>query len=72
MGRWLIWGIIVSIVVGFRVQGIVLLVIMTWFQRIVMFVVLVVSEGVVDVLHRVLWMPQSDKIQSSHCWLGRK
>jgi len=29
--RWLIWGIIVSVVVGLGVEGIVLLVIVTWF-----------------------------------------
>jgi hypothetical protein len=54
--RWLIWGIVVSVVVGLGVEGIVLLVIVTWFQWIVMFVVLVVSVRVVDVLYGVLRM----------------
>ena len=54
MRGWLIWGIVVSVMVGFRVECIVLLVIVAWFQWIGMLIVLVVSEGIVYVLYRIL------------------
>ncbi len=61
MRRWLIWGIVVSVVVSLGVEDIVLLVIVARFQWVVIFVVLVVSVGVIDVLYRVLRMTKSVK-----------
>lgn len=57
----MIWGIVVSVVVSLGVEDIVLLVIVARFQWVVIFVVLVVSVGVIDVLYRVLRMTKSVK-----------
>jgi hypothetical protein len=54
VGRRLVWGLVVCVVVSFRIQRVVLSVIMGRVERVMLLIFFVVAVGIIDIFDRVL------------------